>query len=395
MTSTNVVPFDSNVKLPAILTQPGLIDDDDLTSGVSGGFAVISFRGSKWRIKFQGEETPVVDGEGNPVSTLEVVLLKANSAISKNFYEAAFTDGAAEAPDCFSLDGIAPEPSSPKLQSTTCASCPKNVFGSRMTPAGKKAKACADNRRMAVVPLGDVENSTFGGPMLLRVPAASLADLKMFGETMKKRGYPYNAVAVRLGFDLDAAYPKLTFKAIRPLTDEEAQHVVNHLQGDVVGRILATAEEVVGAPVGDSVPAVDPDFEQPAPPPKAAAQTRAQAAPQPAPKPAPAAAAQPAPKAGGTFGAKNGAAPAPAKTGGTFGAKPAAAPAAPAAAAPKPAASVKPAAKPAPKPAPVEAEPVQGELLATDSTEGQDADPTANGLDLEIEGILEGLDSLG
>lgn len=308
MSSGNVVPF-AGGKVPAVLQ--GTTDVDDLSAGVSGGFAVMSFKGSRWKIKHQGEEHQILNGDGDPVASLEVVILKANPHITKNYYEKGYTEGAAEAPDCYSLDGITPDPSSPQLQSTSCAKCPKNVFGSRITPAGKKAKACQDNRRLAITPANDLENDTFGGPMLLRVPAASLAELAMMGKNLKARGFPYNAVTVRIGFDLDVAYPKLTFRPVRPLTDEEAGQVRELLNSDKLERILAEAvemqspaEEVVEAPVDDlfeqpvaaAKPAAAPTKPKAAAPAAAKAATPKPAAARPAGKPAPVAAAPAAEK---------------------------------------------------------------------------------------------------
>lgn len=359
MSNQNIVPFQGG-QVPAALKQFAN-DGDDLTAGVNGGFAVVSFRGSKWRIKYQGEESPVLNADGDPVSTLEVVLLKANKHISKNYYEQGYTEGAADSPTCFSLDGINPDPSVQQPIAASCAKCPKNVFGSRITDNGKKAKACADNRRVAVAPLWDLRNESFGGPMLLRVPVASLPDLKMFGETLKKRGYPYNAVAVRLGFDLDVAYPKLTFRAIRPLTDDEAAIVLEHLQGDKIERVLSTAVEIPAAEGEEAQPPVDDVFEQPPQ--------------QPAAKPA----AKPVATKPVT-------------------AKPAAA---------KPAAATKPAAAQANKPAAV---PGRGTVTAAKASgqaakpaqtvppepEGEETiDPSVGAdLDRDIEGILAGLDNL-
>lgn len=257
---SNVVPFEGS-KVPAVLKDQ--MGTDDLSAGVTGGFAVLSIRSSKWRVKYQGEEHPILNSDGDPIASLEAVIVRANPHITKNFYAQGYSDGAAEAPDCFSLDGMRPDPSVTSPQGETCAKCPKNVFGSRITPAGKKAKACQDNRRLAIVPVNDIMNETFGGPMLLRVPAASLAELAMMGKNLSARGFPYNAVSVRIGFDLDASYPKLTFKPIRPLTDEEAAKVVTIMRDDKLERILAEAVEVVRTPEGETPePAADPLFEQ-------------------------------------------------------------------------------------------------------------------------------------
>lgn len=297
--SNQVVPF-AGGKVPAIL-QRTAADADDLSAGVSGGFAVMSFKGSRWKIKYQGEEHQILNADGDPQGSLEVVLLKANPHITKNYYEQGYTEGAAEAPDCFSLDGMHPDAGANKPQATTCARCPKNVFGSRITPAGKKAKACQDNRRLAITPANDIDNETFGGPMLLRVPAASLADLAMVGKNLKARGFPYNSVSIRIGFDLDVAYPKLTFKPIRPLTDDEAAKVAAMLSNDKLERILAEAIENIDAPPADAEPEAPKDdlFEQPvttAVKPAAAKPKAAAPAAAAAPKPAAKAAAKPAAK---------------------------------------------------------------------------------------------------
>ncbi len=278
----SVVPM-AGGQVPAIFQNLDT-DADDLSAGVSGGFAVVSYRGSKWRVKYQGEEHPLLDQSGDPLATIEVVILRANPHITKNYYEKNYTEGAAEAPDCFSLDGIKPEATSPKLQATSCAKCPKNVFGSRITTDGKpsKAKACQDNRRLAIVPVNDLKNERFGGPMLLRVPASALADLALMGKNLKARGFPYNAVSVKLGFDIATAYPKLTFRPVRPLTEEEGAEVVELMNDDKIQRILAEAVEIeaveaeatVGTPTVEAPkskvapvaePAKDPLFEAPTP----------------------------------------------------------------------------------------------------------------------------------
>lgn len=292
---SSVVPF-AGGKVPAIFRDIAL-DADDLSAGVTSGFAVMSFRASKWRIKYQGEEHPVLNSDGDPMASLEVILLRANPHITKNFYKTGYSEGAAEAPDCYSLDGLRPDEDSKLKQAKTCASCPQNVFGSRITPSGKKAKACQDNRRLAIVPVNDIDNETFGGPMLLRVPAASLADLALMGKNLKARGFPYNAVSVRIGFDMDASYPKLTFKPIRPVTDDEAAKIKALLNDEKLTRILAEAVELTAAheeqvaPNGEQVEmelpqveAADPLFEQaPAKTKPKARPTKAATKPDPAP----------------------------------------------------------------------------------------------------------------
>lgn len=265
--SNNVVPLSGKVPAKLAKRMGGLDVNDDLSSGVTGGFSVLSIRGSKWRIKAGGEETPITDGDGDPVSSVRVLIIKGSPNISKNFYLKKFTEGSNEAPDCYSMDGVTPDPGAPHPQAKTCAACPKNVFGSRISESGKKAKACSDARRIAVVPEGDFANERFGGPMLLRVPATSLQELANYGKTTKAKGYPYNTIITRISFDMDTAYPKLTFKAVRPLTAEEEAQVLELLDGP---DFMAKVENILAKPleheqtVAEEEEEDEPLFEEPA-----------------------------------------------------------------------------------------------------------------------------------
>jgi hypothetical protein len=239
----------------------GLAVQDDLSAGIQASFGLIGYKGKVWSVRYRGDERQLMreDGDG-PKSSIEVVILAASSHVSKVWYEQGYVEGSTAAPDCFSNNGVAPDPASTKKQSDVCATCPMNAWGSRITPAGKAGKACADSKRLAVVPESDLTNEMFGGPMLLRVPAASLQDLASYGQKMQHMGYPYFAVATRIRFDPSESYPKFLFNAIRPLTDEQAGIVISHREGHAVSRILSENEYAASA-----APAAAPAgvFEQP------------------------------------------------------------------------------------------------------------------------------------
>lgn len=300
--ANNVAEFDKSA-LPSRLAQAlgGTDANDDLSSGVSGGFSVISFRGSKWRVKHSGDETLLKDGDGETLASIRVVMLKANKHISKNYYEGGFVEGSTDAPSCWSVDGSKPDPSIENPIHPVCATCPKNQFGSRISDNGSKGKACSDSRRVAVVPEGDYENDQFGGPMLLRVPAASLSELAQFGKAMKAKGFPYNTIVTRISFDPDTAYPRLKFNAVRPINDSEADEIVGLLSGEEyqqkIDFVLADAAEFKApaeAPAEAPVAKDDPtEFEEEAPAPKAA---KPKAEPAPAPKAAAKPKAEPEPE---------------------------------------------------------------------------------------------------
>lgn len=294
--SAELIPFDQ-AGVPAELANllGGEDANDDLSSGVSGGFSVLSFRGSKWRIKHSGEETLITDADGETIASLRVVLLKANKNISKNYYKEGFVEGSTDAPTCFSVDGEKPDASVENPQNSVCATCPHNQFGSRITDTGSKAKACSDTRRVAVIPEGDFKNERFGGPMLLRVPAASLSELASYGKAMKAKHYPYNTIVTRVSFDPDTAYPKLKFNALRPLTGDESAEIIELLKDEDFRQKL---DFILAKPVEVEVPkdaapaepkAQDPyEFEEPP-----AEEKKAAAKPAPEPKPEPVVEAEP------------------------------------------------------------------------------------------------------
>jgi hypothetical protein len=277
-----VTPFKGG-KVPQKLANALAGNNDDLSAGVRGGYSVLSIRGSRWHIKTGDEQVTVTDQTtGDPVGSLRLVLVKASPNVSKNYYEGGYVEGSNDSPTCFSVDGVHPDPGAEKKQAASCAVCPKNVFGSRITDEGKKAKACSDARRIAVIPEGDFKNTEYGGPMLLRVPASSLSNLAQYGKKMTGRGFPYNTVITRVSFDHNVSYPKLEFNAVRPLTDEEGDEILELLSdpefSSKVESVLAKDLEVV--PVEDAIPADDSDiFEEPAPAkPKAKSKAKAKTA---------------------------------------------------------------------------------------------------------------------
>jgi hypothetical protein len=240
--------------------------ENDLAAGVQTGFGHIGYKGKAWSIRYRGDDKVLMrpDGDGQ-ANSIELVILKSSAAVSKIWYESGYVEGSTAAPDCFSTNGVVPDAASTKKQCTTCAACPKNAWGSRITPQGKPGKACSDSKRLAVVPLGDIKNEVYGGPMLLRVPAASLQDLASFGSKMDQLGFPYYAFGTRIAFDVNQAYPKFVFSAIRELNDAEADLVLAMRESPEVTRILAEGSEVTtgGNPQAGRQQQLAAAFEQP------------------------------------------------------------------------------------------------------------------------------------
>ncbi len=207
-------------------------------AGISAGFAVVGYKGRNWRLKYAGEDELLKDERGVPFATLDVVIVGISPNISKIWYEKRFVEGDDAAPDCWSVDGITPDVSAPKRQASVCAQCPRAVWGSRITDAGKKGKECQDSRRIAVVPHGDIVNEGYGGPMLLRIPPMSLGNLGAYAKEISRFGAQPFMVRTQLGFNYDVAYPEITFRALGWLDSEDAEAVIEQMQNPLVERIL-------------------------------------------------------------------------------------------------------------------------------------------------------------
>lgn len=221
---SNIVP--TNIKIPAHLAnrigQPSVLAQA-LGGGIGSGESIprISLKGARFRIK-EGENETVLDS-----TTLDIVIVGANPRLSKTWYAKQWTpDAEPSAPDCFSLDGIRPNPDSTNIQNDLCATCPHNAWGSKVTPMGQKVKACSDLKRLAVVAADDPTGPIY----LLQVTPAALKGLNQYQRELAMRGIAPEIVKTRISFDTDASFPKLNF-GFGGFLDETAMEAVDALFG--------------------------------------------------------------------------------------------------------------------------------------------------------------------
>lgn len=293
----NIIPFDSGSNLPAFLKKVDVAAlNSDLTAHAGGGFPVISIKGKVFAVVRDGEREIQMNPKDpdSAATSLNVVLLKANKGTSKVFYIKGYDKDTSEGqkPDCYSNDGVEPAADAQNKQAKKCATCPHNQWGSRVSEKGAtKGKACADAVRMAVAPAGQINDA-----MLLRVPPASIKALGEYGQMLAKRGVGYNMVVTKVGFDLQAESPKLTFSAVGLLDDDGFAEVQEIAASDVVANILGAS---VVAGIAADAPAVEEaaeEAEAPAPVAKPTAKPVVEEEEAPAPVAKPKAAAKPAPK---------------------------------------------------------------------------------------------------
>jgi hypothetical protein len=298
----NIIPFDSGSNLPAFLKKVDVAAlNSDLTAHAGSGFPVISIKGKVFAVVRDGDREIQMNPKDpdSAATSLNVVLLKANKGTSKVFYIKGYDKDTSEGqkPDCYSNDGVEPAADAQNKQAKKCATCPHNQWGSRVSEKGAtKGKACADAVRMAVAPAGQINDA-----MLLRVPPASIKALGEYGQMLAKRGVGYNMVVTKVGFDVQAESPKLTFSAVGLLDDEGFAEVQEIAASDVVSNILGSS--VMAAVAAEAAAPAEETVEEEAPAPKPVAKPKPAAKPvveeaeeeAPAPKPAAKPKAKPAP----------------------------------------------------------------------------------------------------
>jgi len=215
--ANEVVAFNPTA-LPAFARNRTELSDTAKALAGSGGFSGkrLSIKGGVFRLLVAGKEVAAIDER-----FLDVVIVKAAPKIGRSYYEAKFHEGTPAAPDCWSANGDTPDTSVKAPQSSSCATCPQNVKGS----GEGDSRACRFSQRVALALANDLE----GDVLQLTIPATSIFG-KEEGDNRPLQAYARYLVANKIGpdevitrmrFDTAAANPKLFFKPMRWLTDEE------------------------------------------------------------------------------------------------------------------------------------------------------------------------------
>jgi len=218
------------------------VDATRFTSGIGQAWPTLTIKGKTWGVRARGVDIPFEEpnprGGGNvPVRDIDVVMVDAGNRISKVYYANPFVDGQRPPPDCWSADGVTPDPGAANKQADTCRGCPHNVMGSRINQAtGARGKACSDNKRIAVVWVEDMSSDL--GPIMLRLPPGSFQNYSAFVRHMALKHYAPYTFVTRLSFDPKAAHPKIVFRAVRTLDNQEAAIVKEIQKNPILGEML-------------------------------------------------------------------------------------------------------------------------------------------------------------
>lgn len=239
--------------------------------GVSASGKRISIKGGVFRLLMGGKEVAAIEER-----YLDVVIVNAAAKVGRTFYAKSYDAENPGAPDCWSADGEKPDASSASPQSKRCADCPQNVSGS----GNGTSRACRYSQRLAVVLADEMDGSI----MQMQVPATSIFG-KEDGDNRPLQAYARHLVAqnvspemlvTRMKFDTKSESPKLFFKPMRWLTDEEYEIAVRQGATEEAKRAVTMTvaqTDKVAAPLQiegkPPAKAKVEDDEPPAPPPKA------------------------------------------------------------------------------------------------------------------------------
>ena len=222
----------------------------------------ISIRGNVFRMLVDGKEIAQ-----NEDRAMNIVIVAANPHVSRSFYEGTYEEGKNVAPTCWSNDGITPDTKVDEPQASKCANCPQNIAGSGQG----NGRACRYSQRLAVT----LENDLQGDVYQLTLPAQSIfgnaesgkMPLQAYAKFLGGHGLPVTAVVTEMRFDTSSATPKLTFKAVRPL--EEDEMATCQEKGQSADAKAATASTVaqadgvkakaIEAPAPKAAPKVEPE----------------------------------------------------------------------------------------------------------------------------------------
>jgi len=201
--------------------------------GSGGGGKRVSIKGGVFRLIHEGKQIAAIDER-----YLDVVVVSAAEKISRTFYAGAWDPENPSAPDCWSADGDKPDASAMSPQSPTCATCPQNIKGSGMG----ESRACRFNQRLAVVLANDIN----GDVLQLQLPATSIFGkaegdnhpLQSYARLLAAQSISPEMVVTRMKFDTQKESPKLFFKPLRWLTDDEHATAIEKGQSEDAKRAV-------------------------------------------------------------------------------------------------------------------------------------------------------------
>ena len=228
--TTDVTLFDSMPdEYKDLLAQ---LEPENTGSPSTGGIKRLSIRGGVFRKVVSGQEVAELEQR-----SINVIIVKT-APISRTYYAGQYVAGQSSPPTCWSGDTSTGKPSDEVVasdrQSATCFDCPQNIKGSGMG----ESRACRYNQRLAVL-IADQDGTVKNNEVFqLILPATSVfgddkkrLGLQSYARFLNSQKAPLASVITEIRFDTDSSTPKLCFKPVRPVTQDELKMTLD-LQKD-------------------------------------------------------------------------------------------------------------------------------------------------------------------
>jgi hypothetical protein len=242
---------------------------DDTSSSLAGDNAAsgplrISLKGGAFRMMQGNKELHVSEDR-----MINAVIIKAHKDVQRWHYGASYAEGQNAQPKCWSTNSATPDAEVPAAdrQSAKCMDCPQNVRGSGQG----EGRACTFHKRIAVMLEGEIDQrkvyqmvipskSVFGDAENGKMP------LKAYGNFLDSHKLPAVGLITEIRFDINSPTPKLFFKPVRPVTEQEFE-AINEMRNS------PEAAEAISFNTGGAKPApvapLPAAFTAPKPAPKA------------------------------------------------------------------------------------------------------------------------------
>ena len=218
----------SNVALFNPLNAPAFVKRGEMSAlakALAGGGSEIgkriSLKAGFFRLLSEGKEVATIEDR-----FLDVVIVAAAPKVNRIFFAAKFDSENPKPADCWSIDGEKPSETANAKQAETCNSCPQNIAGSGQG----NGRACNYQQRTAVVLAnamdGDVLGLTLAATSLFGKEEGGNFPLQAYARWLAAQKIDPAMVVTRLRFDTKSEFPKLFFKTMRFLTEDEYDMVV-------------------------------------------------------------------------------------------------------------------------------------------------------------------------
>ena len=214
--------------------------ETNLTGGDYSSNYRLSIRGGVFRKVVNGKEVAELESR-----TINVVVVKA-APISRMYYKGQYVLGENNPPTCWSADTKTGAPSSDVVatdkQSHTCFDCKQNIKGSGQGDS----RACRFQQRVALLLVDEAGKVTSNNVYQLTLPATSVfgddtqkMSMQAYARYLNGHKLPLASVITELRFDTASSTPKMYFKPVRPLEQEELKLAIDVQQSPETIKLVA------------------------------------------------------------------------------------------------------------------------------------------------------------